>query len=213
MSRKIALFSGILLFLSLFAQSGYAQLDYLYSEPRLMTGGGVAMFRISLDDFESLYSNRWGESYGGFIGVRFYSSYYLNLKYNTFQQSGKSGTDAQTGFDLSNAKWSERWYAIGIRVHPPITRTLNSYYGFGIVFYDVDEAGELSIFKQRNTEKADEFGNGFFLELGVEYLLIKQLGLYLEMEISSGGIRGRTGFEGFSIGGFRFALGLVAFPF
>lgn len=213
MNKRFKTVAAFIFFTVFMCRQSVAQFEYQYSQPRLLMGGGIALFRISLDDFESLYSNRWGESYGGFCGVRFYSSYYLNFKYNLFEKAGKSGLDPKTGLERSDARWRQSWYTIGLRAHPPITRRFNSYYGFGIVFYDVEEKENLSIFSQSNTQKADEWGNGFYLELGLEYLFIKELGLYFEMEISSGGVRGQTGFEGFSVGGFRFAFGMVAFPF
>ncbi len=183
---------------------------YAYSQPRVAFGASTAMFRISLDDFENVYSNRWGPSYGAFFAVRAFGGNYVLLKYNNFKRSGKDGIHPVSNANLANARWNENWYAIGLRLHPPIERKFGSYYGFGIVFFDVNEEKDLTIFE---TSPNDEVGNGFFLELGIEYFPVSKMALFFETEISSGGIHGKTGFESMSIGGFRIAAGINFWPF
>ncbi len=187
--------------------------DFEYALPRLVVGGSGALFRISLDQFESVYQSRLGPSYGGFAGIRVYTGHYLLFKYANFQQDGKTGTHAESGLNLRDAKWQEQWYNLGVRIHPFTARRTQSYYGFGVVFYDVQEQPQLSVFSSTSEEKKSELGNGFFLELGIEYFLHPRLAPFFELEVSSGGVRGKTGFEAFSVGGFRFALGVNWWPF
>ena len=178
-----------------------------------MAGGDFGLFRISLDQFEEVYTNRWGTSYGGFAGVRFLGGYYLIGKYGQFEKSGKQGTHNFSGQDLKNASWTEEWYQIGLRVHPPIVKKLNSYYGFGISFFKVDEVDSLSVFYSENKTNQNDTGSGFYMELGLEYFPTELLAAFFHFEISSGGIRGKTGFEAMSVGGYRLTTGISFWPF
>ena len=183
-----------------------------FSPPRLVLGGSGALFRISLDQFESVYKSRLGPSYGGFAGIRVYTGHYLLFKYASFQQDGKEGTHGESGLNLRDARWQEQWYNVGVRIHPFQAGRTQSYYGFGVVFYDVKEQPQLSVFDSKSEEKNSELGNGFFLELGIEYFVHRRLASFFELEVASGGVRGKTGFEAFSVGGFRFALGVNWWP-
>lgn len=180
-------------------------------QPNVMIGGSASQFRISLADFENVYDGRWGPSYGGFVGIRVFSAHYAVLKYGTFQRNGKAGTHASSGLDLKNARWDEKWYSIGLRVHPPIANNFQSYYGFGMSFFDVNEVEGLSVFDSNSSNSG--LGSGFYMELGLEYFPFSRFATFFEMQIASGGVRGKTGFEAMSVGGFRFALGISIYPF
>jgi len=185
--------------------------EYFYSQPRIMAGGEIGMFRISLDQFEDIYTSRWGESLGGFAGVRITRAYYFTCKYGQFSQNGKTGKHPESGANLSRSRWEEEWYQFGVRVHPPITRKFNSYYGFGISYFKTSEVDQLSVFTLNKT--SENTGSGFYMELGFEYFPVQYLAAYLQMEVSSGGVKGNTGFESMSIGGFRFTAGVSVWPF
>lgn len=198
----------------IFAGTAFGQYEP-YFQPRIIAGASAAQFRISLDAFENVYQSRWGPSFGGFVGVRTFGAHYLTLKTATFEQSGKQGAHPVTGKDLQNARWEEQWYSVGLRVYPPVTQRAHSYYGFGISFFDVNEVEDLSVFTQTNakSENDEGLGSGFYLEIGLEYFPMKRLAAFFEMQVASGGVRGKTGFEAMSVGGFRFAAGLSVFPF
>ena len=192
--------------------------DEMYSpkvQPRTMLGGHASYFRISLHNFEEIYSNKWGESFGGFVGVRAFGAHYITFKYGNFQQSGTSGIHPPTGEDLKNAQWTEQWYKFGLRIHPPVERKWGSYYGFGLGFYDVKEAEPISIFQTVGESKENEqaMGTGFYLEIGIDYFIMNKLAAFFEMEISSGGTRGRSSFEAMSVGGWLFSVGVSYWPF
>ncbi len=188
-----------------------AALDYFYSQPRIMAGGDVGMFRISLDQFKEVYADRWGESFSGFAGVRITRAYYLTCKYGQFSKDGKEGVHPETGVNLNQARWDEKWYQFGVRVHPPITKKLNSYYGFGICYFKTSEVRQLSVFT--TSENVDNTGSGFYMELGFDYFPVQYLAAFLQIEVSSGGVKGNTGFESMSIGGFRFSAGVAVWCF
>lgn len=211
MKNKLFIISVVAIFLS-HPSPGNGQ-ALIYSQPRFMVGGNAALFRISFDEFESIYKNRVDWSYGGFAGMRTFSNYYLLVKYNTFNQEGKNGVHPETGADLSRARWQENWLCLGLRNHPPLTRKTQSYFGFGLVFFNVSENKQISLFEEKSVKKDSGLGNGFFLELGLEHIFYQRLAAFFEIEISSGGTRGKTGFESLSIGGYRFALGLTFWPF
>jgi hypothetical protein len=184
-----------------------------YNLPHVMLGGDAALFRISLDDFTQIYQHRIGPSFSGFLGIRAFSGYYLTGKFGQFYQDGKKSSHTAEGISTSLASWREKWYNIGVRNHPPITRNLHSFFGFGIVFFHVDESDSVSIFKNKTLKHDSGLGNGFYLELGMDYFLRRSLAAYFLAEVSSGGERGQTGFEAFSIGGFRLGLGVIWWPF
>ncbi len=207
-----------LLFILLMPVLLYAQwVDEIYKPtvlPRTMIGGQASYFRVSIHNFEDIYSDRWGGSGGAFAGVRAFGAHYITLKYGTFAKDGKNGIHEPTGLDLKNARWQEEWYKLGLRIHPQIENKWGSYYGFGLGFYNVQEKEPLSIFKtfgENGNNKSG--GTGFYLEIGVDYLIWDRMTAFFEMEISSGGSRGRASYEAMSVGGWLFSLGLTIWPF
>ena len=186
---------------------------YLFDQPRLVVGGDAAYFRISFDEFENVYKNKWGPSYGGFLGVNVYRSYYLVGKFGTFSQNGKQGVHEISGLNTADAKWDEKWYQVGVRLHPPLDSRWNSYYGFGFSFFKVNEVDQLSVLQTEKGTADHEWGSGFYLELGVEYFPLPYACLYGQFDLSSGGIRGNAGFEAMSVGGYRLAAGIAIYPF
>lgn len=205
-----------ILFFPLLLHAQWAEDLYHHKiQPRVFLGAQASYFRISLDNFDEIYAGKWGESFGGFGGVRAFGAHYITVKYGSFQQAGKSGTRLAGGQNLKEAHWNEQWYKIGLRIHPPIERNWGSYYGFGIGFFDVQEVEPLSIFKkmkeQNNSDQS--MGTGFYLELGIDYLVIEKVAAFFEVEVSSGGARGRSGFEAMSVGGWLFSVGAIFWPF
>jgi hypothetical protein len=207
--KKLLLFSA---FMVLFTNHVQSQ-SFYYFEPRITASASVAWYRISLDDFDSVYKGRSGFSPGGSIGVRVWGSHYAMVKMRQFNKSGKSGIHPTSGLNLENARWRETWYTVGVRVQPSLSGKGGSYYGFGVAFYQVDEEPGLSVFEANNANDQGDTGNGFYLELGIQYYLWKRAAAFFEIEVASGGMRGRSGFEAFSVGGWRFALGLNIFAF
>ncbi|MBN1559279.1 outer membrane beta-barrel protein [candidate division KSB1 bacterium] len=184
------------------------------AQPRALLGGQASYFRISVHNFEDVYASRWGESGGGFAGVRVFGAHYATFKYGVYRQGGKTGIHPTTGEEMQNAQWDEKWYKIGLRIHPAVEKKWGSYYGFGLGFFDVKEAEPFSIFQKIGEGSGDPgMGTGFYLELGVDYFIMQRLAAFFEMEISSGGTRGRSSFEAMSVGGWLFSLGLSWWPF
>ncbi len=191
--------------------------DELYKPtvlPRTMVGGQASYFRVSIHNFEDIYSGRWGESLGAFAGIRAFGAHYITFKYGAFEKGGKNKVHQPSGLNLQMANWQEEWLKIGLRIHPQIEKKWGSYYGFGLGFYQVKEVEPISIFQTIGEKKnGDSIGTGFYLELGVDYLIWDRLAAFLEMEISSGGSRGRAGYEAMSVGGWLFSLGITVWPF
>lgn len=185
------------------------------SMPRVYFGADAAAFRISLSNFENVYTNRWGQSYGGFLGVRAFGAHYVTAKYGGFYKSGKEGVQPSTGANLKNAGWQEQWLKIGLRIHPEPTNKLGSYYGFGLGFFRINEAESISVFNVRGpqTQSNNSVGSGFYLEFGVDYFVIDKLTAFFDVEVASGGTKSRTSFEAMSVGGWRFSAGLAFWPF
>ena len=63
-----------------------------------------------------------------------------------------------------------------------------------------------AVFEYENTDTKKN-GNGFFINLGLEYSILPRFSIFGEIEVSSAGVGGRSGFEGSSIGGFHFSTG------
>ncbi len=184
-------------------------------QSRVYLGGDYAAFRMSLRNFTDVYESRWGQSFGGFVGVRAFSSYYVAARYGTFNQSGRSGVHEASGESLGTARWQEQWLKLGLRIHPPTEKKWGSYYGFGIGFFFIKEAEPISVFNFLSEQSSSFAGNGsgFYLELGVDYFVLDKLAAFVDVEISSAGMRGRSTFEAMSVGGWRFSTGLVFWPF
>lgn len=179
--------------------------------PRLILGGDYGAFRISHKDFERVYKSRWGGGFGGFAAVRFYGTAYAAAKYGSFYSSAKNQTAAE-GFMESS--WKEEWLKAGVRFRRLPDGRWGSYYGFGAAFYFIDETGSQFILAGSSSGAAGkQQGSGFYMEAAIEYLVTSKAVVYLEAEVASGGIGGRTGFEEKSIGGWRFAAGLSVSPF
>ena len=202
----------VIFILSLMLGTAGAQfLDYY--QPQVFAGAGAGVFRISLENFKSVYTDRWGPILNGHAGVRFFKAYYAMARYQRFEKNGRKGLHEETGYALKDAAWHETQLDFGLRIHPPFVKKANSYYGFGVVFYHIKEQPNLSVFTSHYGPPDSGWGNGFYLEFGLEYCPYPAASLFFETEISSGGLHGRTGFEAFSVGGFCFALGLHVYPF
>lgn len=181
-----------------------------FLQPRMFLGVDGGYFRISLERFEDVYSSRWGPVYGAHGGINVYSAYYLTVKYRTFERNGKKGIHPKSGKNLSNAKWMEDWYTFGLRIHPWSGSVWGSYYGFGYAFYSLEEKSELSVYNDNGGKKK---GGGFYLDIGVERFITRRAVAFLELEVASGGIGGRSGLEGQSIGGYFISGGFTLWLF
>ncbi len=168
--------------------------------PRILLGGDYAAFRISLKSFEQVYDGRWGTHFGAFGGLRVYGIYYLAVKYGSFHQEGREKASAD--------RWQEQWYKVGVRIRPIPEGRWGSYYGFGPALFRLEETATRSAFSLGEKGVGRRTGSGFYMEAAVDYHIRPEAAVYLEAEVASGGIRGRTGFEAMSIGGWRFAAGL-----
>ena len=184
-------------------------------QPRVYLGGDAAAFRISLRNFTDVYESKWGESYGAFLGVRAFGSHYIAARYGAFDQTGKDGIQTSTGANLAEARWQEQWLKLGLRIHSPAEKRWGSYYGFGLGFFRVDEKDPISVFdiQAPQRESSDGVGSGFYMEFGIDYFIFEKLAAFFDIEVSSGGTRGRSSFEAMSVGGWRFSIGLMAWPF
>jgi len=185
------------------------------SMPRVYIGADAAAFRISLNNFKDVYTNRWGQSYGGFLGVRAFGAHYIAARYGVFQKNGRDGVQPTTGANLNNARWQEQWLKIGLRIHPEPTNRWGSYYGFGLGFFSIKEAEPISVFNVRapQTNSNNGVGSGFYMEFGIDYFVIDMLTAFFDVEVASGGTKSRTSFEAMSVGGWRFSAGLAFWPF
>jgi len=212
MKLKISLF----LLIPILAQGQWEE-SYLSpaEPPRFMTGGHLSTFRISLQNFENVYADRWGPSYGGFVGVRAFGAHYITFKYGQFQKGGKEGIHEPSGEDLTNALWQQHWYKLGLRIHPMPEHKLGSYYGFGIGLFNTKEAEPISVFETivESDEKKANVGTGIYLELGIDYFFTEKVAAFFDLEVSSGGTRGRSTFEAMSIGGWLLSIGISYYPF
>jgi len=170
------------------------------SPEKVIAGGGVGIFRISYDDFSELYDGRAGLIYGGQVLYKIYAPYFLVGKLNIFEKSG--GRDS-TGAELS---WRQRGINVGVRYVSYRDRKLVSYFGFGFVFYNIKEDGALSLFGAGSRN-----ATGLFLGGGLEYRFVKRASIFFDVEVSSAGLKGKSGFQGNSVGGFSIGMGMNAF--
>jgi hypothetical protein len=172
------------------------------SPEKLIVGGGAGVFRISYDDFSELYDGRSGFNYGGQALFRFFAPYYAVARLSVFKKDG--GLDS-TGSEIS---WRQRGINLGVRYISYRERKLVSYFGFGFVFYNIKEDGAASLF---GTGDGSRNATGLFLDGGLEYRFVSRASIFFDVEISSAGIEGKSGFQGNSVGGFSMGLGVNMF--
>jgi hypothetical protein len=173
---------------------------------RLIVGGHASVFRISYDGFSRIYGERSGLVLGATGLVKIRPPYYATVKYHQFDKE----TNVTNNNVLQRQKWEESWYNLGVRYVSYGERRLVNHFGFGFAFFNINEIGPLSVFG-RPPGKVN--ASGFFLDGGMEYRFIKYASLAFEIEITSAGIQGKSGFEGSSVGGFLFSLGLNLFVY
>jgi hypothetical protein len=174
------------------------------SRERLILGGNVGSFRISYDGFKELYGGRSGLTLGALAIVKIATPYHAMVKYRQFEKD----SDVLRAGVMQQQLWEEKWYNIGMRYLAYGDRKLTSYFGFGFAIFRIKETGPASVFG-REPGKRD--ASGFFLDGGLEYRFIKLASLYFELEVTSAGIEGKSGFEGASVGGFLIGTGINLF--
>ncbi|MBC7185794.1 MAG: hypothetical protein H5U38_02045 [Calditrichaeota bacterium] len=181
-------------------------------EPRLVIGLRGGEFRVSLDRFEEVYAGRWGLCYGADAALRVHGNLYAFCGGRRFEKTGKEASRPQEVL-TSSAYWREKWLLLGIRRWSFGERRWGSAVGLGYAFFWVEENPDAAVLVPRQGQGTHQTGRGFFLTVSIDYSLRPWLGVASEVEITSAGVGGRTGFEGSSIGGFFFSLGLNIRPF
>jgi hypothetical protein len=174
---------------------------------RLIIGGNAGIFRVSYDGFTQVYDKRSGVTLGGTGLLKIRVPYYLAVKYRHFEKDGS----VDVGNVLQPQNWKENWYTVGVRYLSYGERKVISYFGFGLAFFKLEETGTISIFAGREPGKRS--ASGFFLDGGLEYRFSKYASLDFEIEVTSAGLEGKSGFEGSSVGGYLFSLGAKLFVF
>ncbi len=183
--------------------------DSMGDSPRLMLGGNVGNFRVSYEDFKNIYGDRSGGSNGGFASFLITVPYNVVVKYREFQ---KTGTYSRQNTDLA-LDWNQRIFNIGIRYFRPGKKGFSNHFGFGFTIMKIEEKGDYSLFGSQNRTPKKSNAGGFFLDFGIHYGFNRYLDIFTELEISSAGIEGKSGFEGNSVGGYYFSFGLAILPF
>lgn len=171
---------------------------------KLIIGGRGGVFRIAYDDFTSIYDGRTGLAYGGHVLYKIRAPYFITGGISFFERDGKVASSG------AGARWQQRGIHLGVRYVNYRERRLGSFFGFGFVFYDIDESGAASVF---GGEPRRRNANGLFLDGGMEYRFARRLSVFLDVEVSSAGLKGKSGFQGNSVGGFSIGLGVNAFIF
>jgi len=174
------------------------------SPEKFIIGGSSGIFRIAYDDFPGLYDGRAGFIYGGQALLKVFAPYFAVAKLNVFK---KDGTIDSTGAAVN---WRQRGISIGVRYVGYRERKLVSYLGFGFVFFNIKEDGAASLF---GGQAGSRNATGLFLNGGLEYRFAPRASVFLDVEVSSAGLKGKSGFQGNSVGGFSIGLGVNAFIF
>jgi len=176
----------------------------LLSPEKLIVGGNVGVFRISFDDFSRLYEHRSGLSYGGQVLFKVFSPYYFKGKLTSFEKD--AAPQLQTAGP--SGSWHQRGVNLGVRYVSYRERRLISYLGFGFVFIKIKEKGTTSVFGGVPKNRS---ATGLYLDGGLEYRFISRASLFLEIELSSAGLKGKSGFQGNSVGGMYLGVGMNVF--
>ena len=180
--------------------------SYTGERDQLIIGGNASIFRISYDGFSRVYDERSGLTFGATGLLKIRPPYYVVGKYHWFEKEAIV-TDNNVP---QLQKWKENWYNVGVRYVSYGERKVVSYFGFGFAFFNLNEIGPVSVFGQQPGKRN---AKGFFLDGGLAYRFMKYASLDFELEVTSAGIEGKSGFEGSSVGGYLFSLGLNVFVF
>jgi len=201
--RKKIVSMFLLLFVIFFIQnSAYAW--HSFSLPRVIAGGGVGYFRISLGDFNSLYTSKWDGIYTGHANIRFYGANYLTVQYAKYKNDNAKQENDNSGIPV----WEETFYNIGIRWYSESSRRWNFFTALGFTFTKIKEQSGLSVLSNSNENSDSKDGRGFFLEAGANYTIFPHAALFMEIEVSSVGQGGTPAIAKHSLGGFAFQVGL-----
>lgn len=179
-----------------------------FNPPRAVIGGSAGFYRVSFENFTNIYNSRWDYDYSTQISVRVYRSNYATLQYSRFKKTASISNESLSG----EAAWEQRFINIGVRWYSDTQKRWRFYSGFGFAFVSVTEQGGFSVLEPESLADVTTDGSGFYLEIGADYLVIPHVGLNLELEISSAGEGGSSGFMGSSLGGYAF-LGGLSFHF
>ncbi len=174
---------------------------------RLIIGGHTGIFRISYNGFDRIYDKRSGMTPGASALLKIRPPYYAAVKYHQFKRDANV---VENNVVVDTQHWDEKWYTVGVRYVSYGERRMVNHFGFGFAFFKINETGPVSVFG-RQPGKRD--ASGFFLDAGLEYRFLKYVSLGVGFEITSAGIGGTSGFEGSSVGGYHFSLGLNWFVF
>ncbi len=208
MNQKL-LFSLFALTLLIFLpQQTHAQFFHLDRQPRLVVGGSVGTFRLSYEEFKTLYDGRWMNS------TALHGSYLIKAPYNIllkYRTAGKTAS-AQINGEPHSLDWQETIYNFGIRYIYANDRRVANFFSFGFMTATIEENGTYSLFGDRTAPRKSSAG-GFFLDTGVFISITARLQATIELEISSAALEGKSGFEGTSVGGYYLAAGLTLFLF
>jgi hypothetical protein len=173
---------------------------------RLILGGNAGIFRVSYDGFTSVYDKRSGVTLGATGLLKIKVPYYAAVKYRHFEKDGSVDVNGNP----QPQSWKENWYNVGVRYLSYSDRKVISYFGFGFAFFNVNETGTVSVFGR---DPGKRNASGFFLDGGLEYRFSKYASLNFEIEVTSAGLEGKSGFEGSSVGGYLLSIGANFFVF
>jgi len=204
MNNKRIFFFIVIFYSGLLIRTAFAWDTFLL--PKAVAGASAGYFRISLDDFNKIYASRWNYIYGAHVNVRVYRSYYLTLQYEKYKTDKmKQGMEFSSGNEGAPV-WDEQFINVGIRMYSSSVSRWNFYSGLGLTFITVKEKLGWSVFE--NDPSTKRRGDGFFFELGADYIILPHVALFAEFEITSAGEGGTPGFVGYSLGGYAFQIGI-----
>jgi len=174
--------------------------------PRLNIGAGAGVFRLSIAHFEHYYGSRFGAVYAGHLGYALSPSSLLLIKGRYFAKE-HTARDVSTQ-RLQERFWEERWLCLGYRRYSPVFRgDARTFFGFGLVFFFIDERKDGDFLVSEGFQSRRHRPKGFFVSGGYEHYLTDQFTLYLEIELSSAGLKGNT-LESESVGGIYVGWGI-----
>ena len=187
------------------ASAAFAQ-NFDNDVSRLIVGGGGGIFRISHDDFSPIYDDRSGFIPSAQALVKIKAPYNVVVKYRQFEKENVRVIND----DQLVLKWQQRFVNVGLRYMSYGERRFTQYFGFGASLMKIEESGPLAL---ASSSGGTRDATGFYIELGGDYRFMQRAALFFELEISSAGIEGKGAFEGTSVGGYFFGMGLNLFLF
>ncbi len=200
MRRKL-IFLALLLFLCPVFLSAQIR-----TSPKIQIGIQGGAFRISIDQFDRYYGNRFAFPVGAQIGYAISPSFQVMVRGKYFQKN-HDYRDPETG-QTRERIWEQTWLELGIQQYSiSFSGTSRTFLGFGLAFFFINEKKDGDFLQQLGYRERSTRPRGFYICVGYDHLIGERVTFSFEIELTSAGVKEGAGLAAQSVGGIFVGLG------